>query len=80
MKNNCKKEKLKGEKQKNTLFTKDSTISEVLFSNPKLKVVLEGFGMHCFGCPMSQIETLEEASEAHEIDLDFLLDKLNNFS
>ena len=34
--------------------------------------------MHCFGCPMSQMETLEEASEVHEFDLNLLLDKLNN--
>ena len=60
-------------------FTKDSTIGEVLNANEKLKTVLEGFGMHCFGCPMSQLETLEEASEVHEIDLDFMLEKLNNF-
>ena len=61
------------------VFTKDSTIGEVLDSNPKLKIVLEGFGMHCFGCPLSQMETLEEASQAHEIELNFMLDKLNSF-
>ncbi len=61
------------------VFTKDTTIGQVLDSNPKIKVVLEGFGMHCFGCPLSQMETLEEASQAHEIDLNFMLDKLNNF-
>ena len=33
--------------------------------------------MHCFSCPMSRMETLEEAAQAHQIDLDLLLDKLN---
>lgn len=69
------------EKVRNTCdnqFTKDSTIGEVLHSNPKLQSVLEGFGMHCFGCPMSQMETIEEASQAHGIDVDFMLNKLNN--
>ncbi len=61
------------------VFTKDTTIGEVLNANEKLKTVLEGFGMHCFGCPMSQLETLEEASEVHDIDLNFMLEKLNNF-
>lgn len=59
-------------------FTKNSTIGEVLETKPELKVVLEGFGLHCFGCPMSQMETLEEASQVHGIDLDFMIDKLNN--
>ena len=39
--------------------------------------ILTGFGMHCFTCPMSQMETLEEASMVHGIDLDFMLEKLN---
>ncbi len=62
-----------------TKFNKDTTIGEVLAADARLRVVLEGFGLHCFGCPMSQIETLEQASEVHEIDLQFMLDKLNNF-
>ena len=36
-----------------------------------------GFGMHCLGCPMSQMETLEEAAQAHDIDLELMLQKLN---
>ena len=58
-------------------FTKNSTIGEVLEADENNAIILQGFGMHCFGCPMSQMETLEEASEAHEFDLDLLLQKLN---
>ena len=58
-------------------ITKDWTIGEVLNENEDLTDVLMGFGMHCFTCPMSQMETLEEAAEVHEIDVDFLVDKLN---
>lgn len=58
-------------------FTKNTKIGEVLKANRKNKIILEGFGLHCFGCPMSQMETLEEASQAHEIDLEFMLEKLN---
>ena len=72
----CKKNSDK--KTKITKFNKDTKISEVLESNPKLKVILEGFGLHCLGCPISQMETLEEASKVHEIDLDFMLEKLNS--
>jgi len=59
------------------MFTKDTTLGEVLGAKPKSQAVLMGFGMHCFGCPMTQMETLEEAAQVHGIDLEMLLEKLN---
>lgn len=64
-------------KKKKMVFTKDSTIGDVVEYNEDLTDILMGFGMHCFGCPMSQMETLEEAAEAHDIDLELMLQKLN---
>ena len=64
-------------KKKKIEVTKVTQIGEVLNINPNVKDILMGFGLHCFGCPMSQMETLEEASMAHGIDLDFLVEKLN---
>ena len=58
-------------------ITKDWTLGEVLEANDDLADVLMGFGMHCFTCPMSQMETLEEACEVHGLDVDFVLEKLN---
>lgn len=58
-------------------FNKDMTIAEVLEENENLKEVLMGFGMHCFGCPCALAETLEEAAEVHEVDIDLLINKLN---
>lgn len=58
-------------------FTKDSTIGEVLATDMKYAAILAGFGLHCFGCPMSQMETLEEAAEVHGFELEILLEKLN---
>lgn len=58
-------------------ITKDMTIGEVLSINKNAKVILTGFGMHCFSCPMSQMETLEEAGQVHGIDVDLMLQKLN---
>ena len=58
-------------------FTKDSTLGEVLAKNPKAQTVLMGFGMHCFGCPMTQMETLEEAAQVHGIELELLIEKIN---
>lgn len=59
------------------IFHAGSTIGEVIKANPENADILMGFGMHCFSCPMSQMESLEEACSAHETDLDLLLEKLN---
>lgn len=60
-------------------FSKDMTIGEILKSNPNLEEVFLGFGMHCVACPVSQMETVEEAAQVHAVDVDFLLKKLNEF-
>lgn len=57
-------------------YNRDTTIGEVISDNEKAKAVLMGFGMHCFSCPMSQMETLEEAAAVHGVDVDFILEKL----
>lgn len=66
-------------RKKKNKVTKATQIGEVLAINPDAKEILLGFGMHCFGCPMSQMETLEEASMVHGIDVDMVVDKLNEF-
>lgn len=67
-------------KKKNKInkeITKSMTIKEVLDIDESLADVLMGFGMHCIYCPMSQMESLEEAASVHEVDVDFLVKKLN---
>lgn len=68
---------MKKHKKEITQITKDMTIKSVLEMDETLAEVLLGFGMHCIYCPMSQMETLEEAAEVHGIDVDFLVKKLN---
>lgn len=58
-------------------ITKEMTIGEVLKVCPDLAEVFMGFGMHCISCPVSQMETVEEAGMVHDVDVDFLLKKLN---
>ena len=58
-------------------FTKTMTIGEVLRLNPNCAQILTSYGMHCFGCPFSQMETLEQAAEVHGFDVEELLAKLN---
>lgn len=60
-------------------ITKDMTIGEILRINQGLAPVLMAGGMHCVGCPSSQMETLEEAAMVHGIELDVLLARLNAF-
>ena len=56
---------------------KTTTIGEILEKAPEKADLLLEAGMHCIGCPASQMETLEEACEVHGIDADELVEKLN---
>lgn len=57
--------------------TKEMTIGEVIRSNPMAAQVLMSFGMGCVGCPSAQMETLEEASQVHGMDVNKLVEALN---
>lgn len=58
--------------------TKETMIGELLNINVEAAApVLMGIGMHCLGCPSSQMETIEEAAAVHGIDADELVDMLN---
>lgn len=59
--------------------TKQMQIGELLKLNPNVKDILMGFGLHCFGCPMSQMETIEEAASVHGVDVDLMIEKINEF-
>ena len=63
--------------KKKTEIKKTMTIQQVLEINPNLASVLLSFGMHCLGCPMSRMESLEQASQVHGFDVDELVKKLN---
>ncbi len=58
-------------------FDKDTRIGEILEKDPKKAEILLEVGMHCIGCPASQMETLEEACEVHGIDVEEVVEKLN---
>ena len=58
-------------------FNKNTKIGELLEKAPEKADILLEAGMHCLGCPASQMETLEEACQVHVIDVEELLSKLN---
>ena len=59
-------------------ITKDMTISSVLKLDESMSDVFVGFGMFCIFCHLSESETIEEACQVHDIDADFLVEKLNS--
>ena len=56
---------------------KTMTIGELLEVAPEKAEILLAAGMHCLGCPASQMETIEEACGVHGIDADELIEQLN---
>ena len=58
-------------------FDKDTKIVEILEKAPEKAEILLEIGMHCLGCPASQMETLEEACAVHGIDVNEVVEKLN---
>ncbi len=60
-------------------ITKDMTIGELLAIDEGFAPVLMEGGMHCIGCPASQMESVEEAALVHGIDPDMILARLNAY-
>ena len=58
---------------------KSTMIGELLQIDENVAPILLNIGMHCLGCPSSQMETIEQASMVHGIDPDMLVDEINNF-
>ena len=56
---------------------KTSIIGDVLDADPTTASFFFDMGMHCLGCPSSQMESLEEAAMVHGIDADLLVEKIN---
>ena len=57
--------------------TKDMLIGQLITLDPNIAPILMRAGMHCLGCPSSQMESLEEAAMVHGIDADLLIAKIN---
>jgi len=59
------------------MITKDMVVGEVLKEANGAYEVLTGFGMHCLGCPSSQMESLEDACMVHGLKVEDVLAALN---
>jgi hydroxylamine reductase len=59
-------------------ITKDMLIGDILRIDSNLAPILLEVGMHCLGCPSSQMESLEDACGVHGMDVNVVLEKLNS--
>lgn len=59
--------------------TKDTLIGQLLQIDTNIAAILMRAGMHCIGCPSSQMESLEEAAIVHGLDVDVLVNQINDF-
>ncbi|MFH1452151.1 MAG: DUF1858 domain-containing protein [archaeon] len=58
-------------------ITKDMTFYELFDVYPSAMEVLAENCLMCGGCPMAQLETIEQGAIAHGIDPDKLVEELN---
>ena len=59
--------------------TKDTMIGDLLQIDQNVAPLLLNIGMHCLGCPSSQMETIAEAAMVHGIDPGDLVVEINTF-
>ena len=59
--------------------SKTTMIGDLLGIDAGVAPILLSSGMHCLGCPSSQMETIEEAAMVHGVDADELVAKINEF-
>lgn len=59
-------------------ITKNMTFAELIQKDRNAAEKLADKGLFCGGCPMAQLETIEQGARAHGIDPDKLVKELNN--
>ncbi len=61
------------------MINKQMTIGEVLGIDRGAAAIMMQYGMHCLGCPASQMESLEMACAVHGADADKMVKELNEY-
>ena len=57
--------------------TKDMLMGDLLRKDINVAYILMASGMHCVGCPSSQMESLKDACMVHGLDADEVIKYLN---
>ncbi|MBS3075304.1 DUF1858 domain-containing protein [Candidatus Pacearchaeota archaeon] len=67
----------KKSKKKLNKITKEMSFSEIIEKNPEAIGILMEKGMHCIGCGMATMETLEQGALMHGMNPDELVEEIN---
>ena len=59
--------------------TKDTIIGDIIDFDEEAGQFFLEIGMHCLDCPVSRMESSEEACDVHVTDADELIAKLNEY-
>ncbi len=58
-------------------ITSDMLIGQICNDYPQVIDTLLAVGMHCLGCPSSQMESLQDACIVHGLNPDAVMEELN---
>ncbi len=61
-------------------ITKQTKLGEIMQINPEAGMILFEYGLHCIGCGLASMETLEQGCLAHGMgkkEMEELIEKLN---
>jgi len=61
-------------------ITKDMNIGDAIKINPKVAEILIKNGLHCVGCAIANMETIEQGAKAHGLsdkDIKKIIEEIN---
>ncbi len=59
------------------VVTRDTIIGDILDAAPSTAPFFLEMGMHCLGCPSARGESIADACEVHDVDVNVLIEKIN---
>ena len=57
----------------------ETVIGDIVDCDENVADIFLEAGMHCISCPVSRMETVEEAAMVHGVDAGELVEKLNKY-
>ncbi|MCP8305272.1 MAG: DUF1858 domain-containing protein [archaeon] len=67
-------------REKAVKVNKEMTFGELLQSYPRAGMVLMRYGLHCIGCHIAVMETIEQGARAHGLsddEIDEMIEEIN---
>lgn len=70
-------DQMKEDKNMENKITAETLVGQIVREHPEANQVLFSIGMHCLGCPASQMESLGDAARVHGFDPQQVVDAVN---